>query len=67
MYNIITSRTAKTVPMAMTISPNIMTKKATILDAERHLSLESLRKQAVGMMNAKGTAVKHPCKQIDMT
>ena len=52
--------TARTVPIAMTRIPNSSTRRATILDTEHHLSLESLRKQAVGIMNAKGTAVKQP-------
>ena len=46
--------------MAMTNIPNSMTKIATILDTEHHLSFESFRKHAVGMMKARGTAVKQP-------
>jgi hypothetical protein len=44
----------------MTNRPKTITDNAIIFDVEHHFSLESLRKQAVGMMKARGTAVKQP-------
>jgi len=52
---------ARLVPMNMTMTPKISTRKAMTLSLEYHLPrLESFRKLAVGRINARGMAVKQP-------
>jgi len=55
---------ARLVPMNMTMTPNINTRKAMTLSLEYHLPrLESFRKLAVGRINARGMAVKQPWRR----